>query len=125
LRQALQEAALRITRSLAYRGAGTVEFLVDVPAGAFYFLEMNARIQVEHPVTEMVTGIDLVAEQFHIAAGGALRIAPDAARPAGWAIECRIHAEDPARGFTPSPGTGPQARRPAGQGTRGPPHCTT
>src|SRR5690606_18162840 len=95
LRQALQEAALRITRSLAYRGAGTVEFLVDVPAGAFYFLEMNARIQVEHPVTEMVTGIDLVAEQFHIAAGGALRLAPAAARPAGWASACRTQAEHP------------------------------
>ena len=91
---------------LQYRGAGTVEFLVDAASGEFFFLEMNARIQVEHPVTEAVTGIDLVAEQIAIAAGEGLRIAQADVRFDGCAIECRINAEDPARDFRPSPGTG-------------------
>jgi acetyl-CoA carboxylase, biotin carboxylase subunit len=117
-RRALHEAATRFAARLAYRGAGTVEFLVDRQTGAFYFLEMNARIQVEHPVTEAVTGVDLVAEQIAIAAGGGLRRElADVARR-GWAIECRVNAEDPAHDFRPSPGLVREASWPAGEGIR-------
>jgi acetyl-CoA carboxylase biotin carboxylase subunit len=118
LRRALHEAAIRFASSLAYRGAGTVEFLVDRQTESFYFLEMNARIQVEHPVTEAVTGIDLVAEQIAIADGGGLRreLAGIAAR--GCAIECRVNAEDPARDFRPSPGVVQQVSWPVGHGLR-------
>jgi acetyl-CoA carboxylase biotin carboxylase subunit len=104
-RQRLLDAAVRFAARLDYRGAGTVEFLYDVVRDEFYFLEMNARIQVEHPVTEMVTGVDLVAEQIAIAGGKGLRLDQEAVKLQGAAIEVRINAEDPANGFMPSPGT--------------------
>jgi acetyl-CoA carboxylase biotin carboxylase subunit len=105
LREALHGAAVRFAQRLSYRGAGTVEFLVDKQREEFYFLEMNARIQVEHPVTEAVTGVDLVAEQIAIAGGAGLRLHQSDIRIQGCAIECRINAEDPAHDFRPSPGT--------------------
>jgi acetyl-CoA carboxylase biotin carboxylase subunit len=104
LRERICAAAVRYAGSLDYRSAGTVEFLLDAQGDSFYFLEMNARIQVEHPVTEMVTGVDLIAEQLAIAAGQPLRLRQEQLHPAGCAIECRINAEDPARDFMPSPG---------------------
>ena len=118
IRDAMHEAAVRFAARLDYRGAGTVEFLYDVAREQFYFLEMNARIQVEHPVTEMVTGIDLVAEQIAIANGDGLRLTQDDVRINGAAIEIRVNAEDPARNFAPSPGTVSTARWPSGEGIR-------
>jgi acetyl-CoA carboxylase, biotin carboxylase subunit len=118
LRGALRQAAVTLASHLGYRGAGTIEFLVDVAGGAFYFLEVNARIQVEHPVTEEVTGLDIVAEQIAIAEGRPLRLAQQDVRLAGHAIECRIVAEDPGRGFVPSPGTITAAAFPAGPAIR-------
>ena len=118
LRRRIQEAGVRFAERLAYRGAGTVEFLVDVERGAFYFLEMNARIQVEHPVTEAVTGVDLVAEQIAIAQGSGLRLKQQDVHPRGWAIECRVNAEDPARDFRPSPGRVSEVAWPVGPGIR-------
>ena len=118
MREELRQAAVRLGRHLRYRGAGTVEFLVDVARGAFYFLEVNARIQVEHPVTEAITGVDIVAEQIAIAEGRPLRLAQDDVDFAGHAIECRVNAEDPAAGFTPSPGVIARAVFPAGPGVR-------
>jgi acetyl-CoA carboxylase biotin carboxylase subunit len=114
----LRAAGVRFARRLKYRGAGTVEFLVDNDRDCFYFLEMNTRIQVEHPVTEAVTGIDLVAEQIAIADGEGLRIRQGEVRLRGHAIECRINAEDPARDFQPSPGIVRAAVWPAGEGIR-------
>jgi acetyl-CoA carboxylase, biotin carboxylase subunit len=118
LRGSLHAAATRLARRLGYRGAGTVEFLVDRQREMFYFLEMNARIQVEHPVTEAVTGVDLIAEQIAIAGGGGLRLQQSDIRPSGWALECRVNAEDPAREFQPSPGLAHQVRWPSGPGVR-------
>ncbi len=118
LRATIRHAAVRFGEHLQYRGVGTVEFLVDAQRDAFYFLEMNARIQVEHPVTEAVTGLDLVAEQLWIAEGNPLRIAQRDVTLAGHAIECRINAEDWADGFRPSPGTVTTAVFPAGPGIR-------
>jgi acetyl-CoA carboxylase biotin carboxylase subunit len=118
LRSALHAAAVRFSKRLAYRGAGTVEFLVDLERESFYFLEMNARIQVEHPVTEAVTGVDLVAEQIAIAGGAGLRLAQSDLRAEGWAIECRVNAEDPANDFRPCPGLVREASWPAGEGIR-------
>ncbi|MBX5459677.1 MAG: acetyl-CoA carboxylase biotin carboxylase subunit [Steroidobacteraceae bacterium] len=125
VRSALHEAAVRFARRLHYRGAGTVEFLVDRATNVFYFLEMNARIQVEHPVTEAVTGVDLVAEQIAIAGGAGLRLAQGEVRPRGWAIECRVNAEDPANDFRPSPGQVREAIWPAGEGIRVDTHIAT
>lgn len=103
---------------LFYRGAGTVEFLVDMEREAFYFLEMNARIQVEHPITEAVTGLDLVAEQIAVADGRGLHFKQRDIRREGCAMECRINAEDPAHDFRPSPGTVRTALWPSGEGVR-------
>jgi len=114
----LREAGVRFSRRLEYRGAGTVEFLVDTERDCFYFLEMNSRIQVEHPVTEAVTGVDLVAEQIAIANGEGLRLAQSDVRLRGHAIECRINAEDPAQDFRPSPGRVSVATWPSGPGIR-------
>jgi acetyl-CoA carboxylase biotin carboxylase subunit len=118
LRSRIHDAAVRYARHLRYRGAGTVEFLVDRDRGEFYFLEMNARIQVEHPVTEAVTGIDLVAEQIALAEGRRLELAEERLAPRGHAIECRINAEDWRHDFRPSPGTIESARFAAGPGIR-------
>ena len=118
LRRALHEAAVRFAEQLSYRGAGTVEFLVDRKRNAFYFLEMNARIQVEHPVTEAVTGIDLVAEQIAVAGGKGLRLRQSEVRLQGCAIECRVNAEDPANEFLPSPGLVQEVSWPSGAGIR-------
>jgi len=117
-RAAIREAGVRFAASLDYRGAGTVEFLVDVERQDFFFLEMNARIQVEHPVTEMITGVDIVAEQIAVAEGRPLSLKQDEVRLDGWAIEARINAEDPANGFMPSPGTVTLAAWPGGEGVR-------
>ena len=114
----LREAGVRFAEHLNYRGAGTVEFLVDADRGEFYFLEMNARIQVEHPVTEAVSGIDLVEQQIRIAEGQGLALVQADVRLDGAAIECRINAEDPARDFAPSPGVVRQAIWPGGEGVR-------
>jgi acetyl-CoA carboxylase, biotin carboxylase subunit len=118
LRDRLRAAAVALGVRLGYRGAGTVEFLVDVDRGEFYFLEVNARIQVEHPVTEAVTGLDIVAEQIAIAEGRPLRLSQADVRFAGHAIECRINAEDTAHDFRPSPGTVSRAVFPVGLGGR-------
>jgi acetyl-CoA carboxylase biotin carboxylase subunit len=118
LRDGVRAAAVKFAARLNYRGAGTVEFLVDLERGAFYFLEMNARIQVEHPVTEQVTGVDLVAEQIAVAEGRPLRLTQADVRLDGCAIECRINAEDPEKDFHPSPGTVREAAWPAGEGVR-------
>jgi acetyl-CoA carboxylase biotin carboxylase subunit len=118
LRARLCAAAARFAAALNYRGAGTVEFLMDVRREAFYFLEMNARIQVEHPVTEMVSGVDLVAEQIAIAAGKGLRLRQEQVALQGAAIECRINAEDPRAQFMPSPGRVTRAEWPQSEGVR-------
>ncbi len=103
LREKMGAAAVRIGKKIGYTNAGTIEFLVDKELN-FYFLEMNTRIQVEHPVTEMVTGADLVEEQIRIAEGHSLRLRQETLRQTGHAIECRIYAEDPEHDFRPSPG---------------------
>jgi acetyl-CoA carboxylase biotin carboxylase subunit len=118
VRDAMTAAAVRLAREVGYRSAGTVEFLVDDETHEFFFIEMNTRIQVEHPTTELVTGIDLVAEQLRIAAGEPLRHAQDGITARGWAIEFRVNAEDPARGFLPSPGTVGRVELPAGPWVR-------
>ena len=111
------EAAVRAAKSVNYSGAGTVEFLLD-REGNFYFMEMNTRIQVEHPVTELITGVDLVKEQILIAAGKKLEISQKDVRFDGWAIECRINAERPDKNFMPSPGTVEFYLPPGGNGVR-------
>ncbi|SPF00108.1 acetyl-CoA carboxylase biotin carboxylase subunit [Streptomyces sp. MA5143a] len=118
LREEMHRAAVALGKHLEYRGLGTVEFLVDVDRGTFYFLEMNARIQVEHPVTEAITGLDLVAEQLAVAEGRSLSFGQADVSFTGHAIECRINAEDWARDFQPSPGTVTEAVWPLGDGIR-------
>ena len=113
MRARMGEAAIRAARAAGYYNAGTVEFLAD-NSGNFYFLEMNTRLQVEHPVTEMVTGLDLVRLQIEIAAGAHLPFTQDDMRCAARRIECRIYAEDPANNFFPSPGKITQLTEPAG-----------
>jgi acetyl-CoA carboxylase, biotin carboxylase subunit len=118
LRVGMRAAAVALGLHLKYQGLGTVEFLVDAARSAFWFLEVNARIQVEHPVTEAVTGLDLVAEQIAVAEGRGLRLSQADVQFSGHAIECRINAEDPAAGFRPSPGIVTSAVFPAGPGIR-------
>jgi len=117
LRERMLQAAVRAGEAVGYRGAGTVECLVDTETDDFVFLEMNTRLQVEHPVTEMVTGIDLVEQQFLIAAGEAVSFERENVRYAGHACEFRVYAEDPRR-FMPSPGTITEWAEPAGEGIR-------
>jgi acetyl-CoA carboxylase biotin carboxylase subunit len=118
LRRAITAAAAAVARTVNYTNAGTIEFLVD-DQRRFYFLEMNTRLQVEHPITEMVTGVDLVAWQIRIARGERLTLDPDALlAPRGHALECRIYAEDPDNGFLPSPGRITGLRVPQGPGVR-------
>jgi acetyl-CoA carboxylase, biotin carboxylase subunit len=117
-RVAIEQAAVNLARHLRYRGAGTVEFLVDCETFDFYFLEMNARIQVEHPVTEAITGIDLVEQQLLIAGGSTLSLTQAMVHAQGHAIEVRINAENWHADFRPSPGTVTHARWPAGNGIR-------
>lgn len=117
LREKMGEAAVQAAKAAGYVNAGTIEFLLD-KSGAFYFMEMNTRIQVEHPVTEWVTGIDLVKEQIRIASGETLSCTQDEVQLTGHAIECRINAENPKKGFRPSPGTITDMYLPGGKGVR-------
>src|SRR5262245_49023830 len=118
LRRRMGEEAVKIGRAVNYTGAGTVEFLLADATHDFYFLEMNTRLQVEHPVTELITGRDLVREQFFVAAGAPLSFTQADVSWQGHAIECRIYAEDPANNFFPSPGTITHLQEPAGPGVR-------
>ncbi|WP_421847153.1 acetyl-CoA carboxylase biotin carboxylase subunit [Novosphingobium sp.] len=117
-RAGIEEAAVRLARHIGYRGAGTAEFLVDATDFSFYFLELNARIQVEHPVTEAITGVDLVEQQLLVASGKRLTLTQAMVRPVGHAIEVRINAEDPDADFRPAPGRIARAAWPAGPGIR-------
>ncbi|WP_058303717.1 acetyl-CoA carboxylase biotin carboxylase subunit [Gorillibacterium timonense] len=117
LRSAMGQAAVRAAEAVGYTGAGTLEFLLS-PDGKFYFMEMNTRIQVEHPVTEYVTGVDLIKEMIRVAEGEALSFRQEDIRWNGWAIECRINAEDPERNFMPSPGQIQFYLPPGGLGVR-------
>lgn len=117
LRKKMGDAAVKAAKAAGYVNAGTIEFLLE-KSGNFYFMEMNTRIQVEHPVTEWVTGIDLIKEQIHIASGRPLSYTQDEIQLSGHAIECRINAENPAKGFRPSPGTITDMYLPGGKGIR-------
>jgi acetyl-CoA carboxylase biotin carboxylase subunit len=118
VREKLCASAVALAEAVNYRGAGTLEYLYDDETHHFYFIEMNTRIQVEHPVTEMITGLDLVREMIRIAGGEPLRYAQDDVRMKGHAIEVRINAEDPSKNFMPAPGTVTSLRVPGGPGTR-------
>ena len=117
LRKKMGEAAVKAAKACGYVNAGTIEFLLDSD-GSFYFMEMNTRIQVEHPVTEWVTGVDLVKEQIRIASGQPLSYRQKDIHITGHAIECRINAENPEKGFRPSPGTITDMYFPGGKGIR-------
>jgi acetyl-CoA carboxylase biotin carboxylase subunit len=123
VRQAMGEAALRLARAAGYQNLGTAEFLLAADNTTFYFIEVNCRIQVEHPVTELVTGLDLVHHQLRIAAGDPLRLTQEDVRQRGSAIECRINAEDPANDFAPSAGKVGLWVPPGGPGVRVDSHC--
>jgi acetyl-CoA carboxylase biotin carboxylase subunit len=125
LRQGLADAAVALCREVGYTNAGTIEFVFDNIERKYYFIEMNTRIQVEHPVSEMVTGIDLIKLQLQIAGGIPLTLRQDDIRITGHAIECRINAEDPERGFAPNPGTITRFRAPGGFGIRLDTHIET
>ena len=118
VREAMMEAAARVSKQVGYRNAGTIEMLLDSDGKTFYFLEMNTRLQVEHPVTELVTGVDLVKAQLLIASGEPLGFGQDDVELRGAAIECRINAENPAKGFLPAPGHIGAYREPHGPGVR-------
>src|ERR1041385_3855962 len=122
LRATMGAAAVAAAKAVGYQGAGTVEFIADgeggLKAGSFWFMEMNTRLQVEHPVTEAVTGLDLVEWQFGVAAGEALPLKQDQVRLAGHAVEARLYAEDPAHGFLPSTGKLVALQFPQGEGLR-------
>lgn len=124
LRQKMGDAAVKAAKSINYMGAGTVEFLVD-SQGKFYFMEMNTRIQVEHPVTEMITGLDLITEQIRIAQGEKLQLTQNQVNLSGHAIECRINAEDPEQNFRPHPGKISGYLPPGGPGVRMDSHVYT
>ncbi len=124
IRQKMADAAVRLAKTANYFSAGTVEFIVDQQDN-FYFIEVNARIQVEHPVSEMVTGIDLLKAQIRVAAGEKLDLKQEDIKPRGHAIECRINAEDPAHNFRPNPGRIDRIIAPGGFGVRWDSHATT
>ncbi|SES82796.1 acetyl-CoA carboxylase, biotin carboxylase subunit [Oceanobacillus limi] len=118
IRAKMGEAAVKAAKAVDYRGAGTIEFIFDRKSKDFYFMEMNTRIQVEHPVTEMVTGIDLIKEQIKVANNEKLSFTQEEVTFEGWAIECRINAEDPFKNFMPSPGEIEMYLPPGGYGVR-------
>lgn len=118
VRKKLCESAVALAREVRYTGAGTVEYLYDEETREFYFIEVNTRIQVEHPVTEMITSVDLVQEMLKVAGGAPLSLKQDDIKPHGYAIECRINAEDPFKGFAPSPGTITKLIVPEGKSVR-------
>jgi acetyl-CoA carboxylase, biotin carboxylase subunit len=117
-RKLMGEAAVKAAKAVDYTGAGTVEFIFDYKAKKFYFMEMNTRIQVEHPVTEMITGVDLIKEQIRVASGEKLSLTQEEVAFNGWAIECRINAENPEKNFMPSPGKINMYLPPGGLGVR-------
>ncbi len=123
VRKKIRTAAVTAAKNIRYENAGTIEFILDQESGKFYFLEMNTRIQVEHPVTEMITGVDLVQEQISIANGQRLSYKQSDIRFSGHAIECRITAESPRDGFRPSPGVITEWHPPEGEGIRVDSHC--
>ena len=125
LRSEIHDAAIRLVKNISYENAGTVEFVFDQDELKFYFLEMNTRLQVEHPVTEMVTGVDLVREQINIADGGKIPFAQSDIRTTGHSIECRINAENPFEDFRPTPGIITNWEIPQGPGIRVDTHCKT
>lgn len=118
IREQMGQAAVKAAEAVDYVGAGTVEFIFDQKNQQFYFMEMNTRIQVEHPVTEMVTGVDLIKEQIRIANGEKLSFKQEDIQFEGWSIECRINAEDPFKNFMPSPGRIEMYLPPGGLGVR-------
>ena len=123
LRSDIHEAAVKLVKNISYENAGTVEFIFDEEAQKFYFLEMNTRLQVEHPVTEMVTGVDIVSEQISIAGGGKLSHEQNGVHTTGHSIECRINAENPFEFFRPTPGVIETWDMPQGPGVRVDTHC--
>jgi acetyl-CoA carboxylase biotin carboxylase subunit len=125
LRQKMGDAAVKVAKAVEYEGAGTIEFILDLDTQNFYFMEMNTRIQVEHPVTEAVTGIDLVGEQIKVAAGETLSFKQKDVKLQGHAIEFRINAEDAEQNFRPSPGLITDYISPGGIGVRLDSHCYT